>query len=113
MSEAPAAPSDTRVIAGLGGTVDSTVIRYRGAVVISPAHRASRSVSWCDSGPPSRCAPNTTNSRSSVMALQPTGLRPPPTCTAVPYPTWHSAPYIPHDGFLADFLMRNKGFIRG
>jgi acyl-CoA reductase-like NAD-dependent aldehyde dehydrogenase len=30
-----------------------------------------------------------------------------------PYPTWHSAPHIPHDGFLADFLMRNKGFIRG
>jgi acyl-CoA reductase-like NAD-dependent aldehyde dehydrogenase len=29
------------------------------------------------------------------------------------YPTWHSAPHIPHDGFLADFLMRNKGFIRG
>ncbi len=29
-----------------------------------------------------------------------------------PYPTWHSAPHIPHDGFLADFLMRNKGFIR-
>jgi hypothetical protein len=22
------------------------------------------------------------------------------------------APEIPHDGFLADFLMRNKGFIR-
>ncbi len=30
-----------------------------------------------------------------------------------PYPTWHSAPHIPHDGYLADFLMRNKGFIRG
>ncbi len=30
-----------------------------------------------------------------------------------PYPTWHSASHIPHDGFLADFLMRNKGFIRG
>ncbi len=29
------------------------------------------------------------------------------------FPTWHSAPHIPHDGFLADFLMRNKGFIRG
>lgn len=29
------------------------------------------------------------------------------------YPTWHSASHIPHDGFLADFLMRNKGFIRG
>lgn len=30
-----------------------------------------------------------------------------------PYPTWHSASHIPHDGFLADFLMRNKGFRRG
>lgn len=30
-----------------------------------------------------------------------------------PYPTWYSAPHIPHDGFLADFLMRNKGFVRG
>ena len=30
-----------------------------------------------------------------------------------PYPTWHSASHIPHDGFLADFLMRTKGFIRG
>ena len=29
------------------------------------------------------------------------------------HPTWFSAPHIPHDGFLADFLMRNKGFIRG
>ena len=29
------------------------------------------------------------------------------------YPTWFSAAHIPHDGFLADFLMRNKGFIRG
>lgn len=28
------------------------------------------------------------------------------------YPTWHTSPDIPHDGFLADFLMRNKGFIR-
>ena len=28
------------------------------------------------------------------------------------YPTHHAAPHIPHDGFLADFLMRNKGFIR-
>jgi hypothetical protein len=28
------------------------------------------------------------------------------------YPTYHTAPEIPHDGFLADFLMRNKGFIR-
>ncbi|OMC22776.1 aldehyde dehydrogenase family protein [Mycobacterium sp. SP-6446] len=27
------------------------------------------------------------------------------------YPTFHSAPEIPHDGFLADVLMRNKGFI--
>ena len=26
--------------------------------------------------------------------------------------THHSAPHIPHEGFLADFLMRNKGFIR-
>jgi acyl-CoA reductase-like NAD-dependent aldehyde dehydrogenase len=28
------------------------------------------------------------------------------------HPTHHTAPNIPHDGFLADFLMRNKGFIR-
>jgi acyl-CoA reductase-like NAD-dependent aldehyde dehydrogenase len=28
------------------------------------------------------------------------------------HPTHHSAPDIPHDGFLADFLMRTKGFIR-
>jgi acyl-CoA reductase-like NAD-dependent aldehyde dehydrogenase len=28
------------------------------------------------------------------------------------HPTHHTAPHIPHDGFLADFLMRNKGFIR-
>ena len=28
------------------------------------------------------------------------------------YPTRHAAPHIPHEGFLADFLMRNKGFIR-
>src|ERR1700730_1477054 len=28
------------------------------------------------------------------------------------YPTYHAAPHIPHDGFLADFLMRSKGFIR-
>ena len=28
-------------------------------------------------------------------------------------PTWFSAAHIPHDGFLADFLMRNKGFLRG
>ena len=27
-------------------------------------------------------------------------------------PTHYAAPTIPHDGFLADFLMRNKGFIR-
>ena len=27
-------------------------------------------------------------------------------------PTHYTAPEIPHDGFLADFLMRNKGFIR-
>ena len=26
--------------------------------------------------------------------------------------SYHEAPEIPHDGFLADFLMRNKGFIR-
>ena len=26
--------------------------------------------------------------------------------------THHGAPHIPHDGFLADFLMRNKGFVR-
>ena len=25
--------------------------------------------------------------------------------------TYYSAPHIPHEGFLADFLMRNKGFI--
>ncbi|WP_203805078.1 aldehyde dehydrogenase family protein [Mycobacterium heckeshornense] len=28
------------------------------------------------------------------------------------HPTSYEAPEIPHDGFLADFLMRNKGFIR-
>lgn len=28
------------------------------------------------------------------------------------HPTYYSAPEIPHDGFLADFLMRTKGFIR-
>jgi acyl-CoA reductase-like NAD-dependent aldehyde dehydrogenase len=28
------------------------------------------------------------------------------------HPSYHDAPEIPHDGFLADFLMRNKGFIR-
>ena len=27
------------------------------------------------------------------------------------HPTHYTAPEIPHDGFLADFLMRNKGFI--
>lgn len=26
-------------------------------------------------------------------------------------PTFYAAPEIPHDGFLADFLMRNKGFV--
>jgi acyl-CoA reductase-like NAD-dependent aldehyde dehydrogenase len=28
------------------------------------------------------------------------------------HPTHHTAQEIPHDGFLADFLMRNKGFVR-
>jgi acyl-CoA reductase-like NAD-dependent aldehyde dehydrogenase len=28
------------------------------------------------------------------------------------HPTYHAAPEIPHDGFLADALMRNKGFVR-
>ncbi|MDA2892767.1 aldehyde dehydrogenase family protein [Mycolicibacterium sp. BiH015] len=28
-------------------------------------------------------------------------------------PTHRAAPQIPHDGFLADFLMRNKGFVGG
>jgi acyl-CoA reductase-like NAD-dependent aldehyde dehydrogenase len=28
------------------------------------------------------------------------------------HPTYHVAPEMPHDGFLADFLMRNKGVIR-
>lgn len=28
------------------------------------------------------------------------------------HPTYYGAPQIPHDGFLADVLMRNKGFIR-
>ncbi|HEY2504233.1 MAG TPA: aldehyde dehydrogenase family protein [Mycobacterium sp.] len=28
------------------------------------------------------------------------------------YPTFYAAPEIPHDGFLADVLMHNKGFIR-
>jgi len=27
--------------------------------------------------------------------------------------THHAAPHVPHEGFLADFLMRNKGFIGG
>jgi acyl-CoA reductase-like NAD-dependent aldehyde dehydrogenase len=27
------------------------------------------------------------------------------------HPTYHTSPDIPHDGFLADFLMRNKGFV--
>ena len=38
-----------------------------------------------------------------------------PTVTNVYYgrfPTFYAAPQIPHDGFLADVLMRNKGFIR-
>ncbi|HTX96776.1 MAG TPA: aldehyde dehydrogenase family protein [Mycobacterium sp.] len=29
------------------------------------------------------------------------------------HPTWYTAPGIPHDGFLADALMRNKGFVSG
>lgn len=29
-----------------------------------------------------------------------------------PHPTHLAAPHIPHEGFLADFLMRNMGFIR-
>ena len=28
------------------------------------------------------------------------------------HPTYFAAPQIPHDGFLADALMRNKGFVR-
>ena len=28
------------------------------------------------------------------------------------HPTYRTTPEIPHDGFLADFLMRNKGFLR-
>ncbi|WP_406817673.1 aldehyde dehydrogenase family protein [Mycobacterium sp. M23085] len=28
------------------------------------------------------------------------------------HPTWLHAPQIPHDGFLADALMRNKGFVK-
>jgi hypothetical protein len=27
-------------------------------------------------------------------------------------PTYYGAPEIPHDGFLADFLMRTKGVVR-
>lgn len=30
---------------------------------------------------------------------------------AAHHPTHHMSPRIPHDGYLADFLMRNKGFI--
>jgi acyl-CoA reductase-like NAD-dependent aldehyde dehydrogenase len=29
-----------------------------------------------------------------------------------PHPTYYAAPQVPHDGFLADALMRNKGFVR-
>ncbi|MEW1811935.1 aldehyde dehydrogenase family protein [Pseudarthrobacter phenanthrenivorans] len=29
-----------------------------------------------------------------------------------PYPTFWNAPGVPHDGYLADFLMESKGFIR-
>jgi acyl-CoA reductase-like NAD-dependent aldehyde dehydrogenase len=39
-----------------------------------------------------------------------------PTVTNVyrgAHATHYSAPHIPHEGFLADFLMRNKGFIGG
>jgi acyl-CoA reductase-like NAD-dependent aldehyde dehydrogenase len=42
------------------------------------------------------------------------GLLAEPTVTNVycgPVPTHHAAPHIPHDGYLADFLMRNKGFM--
>jgi hypothetical protein len=28
------------------------------------------------------------------------------------HPTYYGEPQIPHDGFLPDFLMRNKGFVR-
>jgi acyl-CoA reductase-like NAD-dependent aldehyde dehydrogenase len=28
------------------------------------------------------------------------------------HPTYYGAPHVPHDGFLADVLMRNKGFVR-
>jgi acyl-CoA reductase-like NAD-dependent aldehyde dehydrogenase len=43
------------------------------------------------------------------------GLLAEPTITNVycgRHPTFFGAPQIPHDGFLADVLMRNKGFIR-
>lgn len=30
-----------------------------------------------------------------------------------PHPTWRTAPDIPHDGFLAEALMRTKGIVRG
>jgi acyl-CoA reductase-like NAD-dependent aldehyde dehydrogenase len=43
------------------------------------------------------------------------GLLAEPTVTNVycgHHPTFYGAPEIPHDGFLADALMRNKGFIR-
>ncbi|MBS4728159.1 aldehyde dehydrogenase family protein [Mycobacterium sp. SM1] len=29
-----------------------------------------------------------------------------------PHPTYYTAPQLPHDGYLAEFLMRSKGFIR-
>jgi hypothetical protein len=32
--------------------------------------------------------------------------------TDVKTATYHQTPQIPHDGYLADFLMRNRGFIR-
>jgi hypothetical protein len=43
------------------------------------------------------------------------GLLAEPTVTNVyrgPVATHHAAAHIPHDGYLADFLMRNKGFMR-
>jgi hypothetical protein len=30
-----------------------------------------------------------------------------------PVPTYYTATGLPHDGFLADFLMRTKGFVDG
>ena len=30
-----------------------------------------------------------------------------------PVPTYYTATGLPHDGFLADFLMRTKGFVNG